>query len=104
MTTLTITLDDSPEAQLIIQLLRQASVVTSVREDSSAEAADSLPPIRRGNKAEDPTALFGIWKDRPRTLEEIRRRNWDGRNQKEWVTLRASPGWSDADSNTPESI
>ena len=54
MTTLTITLDDSPEAQLIIQLLRQASVVTSVREDSSAEAAESLPPIRCGKQSRRP--------------------------------------------------
>ena len=28
--------------------------------------------ITKGDKSIDPTALFGIWKDNPRTLEQIR--------------------------------
>ena len=30
-----------------------------------------------GDKTEDPTALFGMWQDRPRTLSEIRAKGWD---------------------------
>ena len=102
MTTLTITLDDSPEAQLIIQLLRQATVVTSVEENSPAAAADSLPPICQGNTAEDPTELFGRWQGRPRTLVEIRQRDWEGRHQEAWQRLRATPDWLNQFPDTAE--
>ena len=30
------------------------------------------PTITKGNKGIDPKALFGIWKDSPRSLEQIR--------------------------------
>jgi len=37
--------------------------------------------ITKGNKKLDPTALFGIWENKPRNIEEIRgkdwKRNWD---------------------------
>lgn len=29
--------------------------------------------LEKGDKTQDPTALFGIWKDNPRSLEEIRK-------------------------------
>lgn len=32
--------------------------------------------LEKGDKTQDPTALFGIWKDNPRNLEEIRKQNW----------------------------
>lgn len=34
------------------------------------------PSITKGDKSIDPTALFGIWKDAPRQLENIRARAW----------------------------
>jgi len=34
------------------------------------------PSITKGDKSIDPTALFGIWKDAPRQLEDIRARAW----------------------------
>jgi hypothetical protein len=33
-------------------------------------------PIAKGDKHLDPTALFGIWSDNPRTLEQIREKSW----------------------------
>ena len=32
--------------------------------------------LEKGDKTQDPTALFGIWKDNPRSLEEIRSKSW----------------------------
>ncbi|MBK8921200.1 MAG: hypothetical protein IPM81_06760 [Saprospirales bacterium] len=34
------------------------------------------PSITKGDKKIDPHALFGIWKDHPRSLETIRTANW----------------------------
>ena len=33
-------------------------------------------PITKGDKSINPQALFGIWKDSPRSLEEIRENAW----------------------------
>ena len=33
-------------------------------------------PITKGNKKLDPTALFGIWKNKPRNLQDIRQQDW----------------------------
>jgi hypothetical protein len=38
-------------------------------------------PIVRGNKKLDPTALFGIWKDKPRNLQQIRATAWNRNGQ-----------------------
>ena len=35
------------------------------------------PSITRGDKSIDSTTLFGIWKDAPRTLEQIRKIGWE---------------------------
>ena len=37
--------------------------------------------LERGDKTQDPTALFGMWKDNPRDIEEIRNKNWKRNNQ-----------------------
>jgi hypothetical protein len=38
-------------------------------------------PITKGDKKLNPTALFGIWENKPRNIQEIRqqdwKRNWD---------------------------
>ena len=36
-----------------------------------------LPTIEKGDKTIDPTPLFGMWKDEPRTIEEIRAKDWE---------------------------
>lgn len=33
-------------------------------------------PIQKGNKKINPRGLFGIWKDNPKNIEEIRRAAW----------------------------
>lgn len=38
--------------------------------------ATPIPTITKGDKSIDPTELFGIWKDAPRTLESIRKEGW----------------------------
>ena len=38
---------------------------------------DTKPNILKGNKSLNPKELFGIWKDTPRNIEEIRAKSWD---------------------------
>ena len=40
------------------------------------------PQITKGDKSIDPSGLFGIWKDTPRNLEDIRKKAW----QRDWNT------------------
>jgi hypothetical protein len=37
---------------------------------------DDNVPIVKGDKKIDPTALFGIWANKPRSLENIRKDAW----------------------------
>ncbi len=43
---------------------------------ASREKDDYKSSITQGDKSIDPKPLFGIWKDNPRSLEEIRKKNW----------------------------
>ncbi len=37
-------------------------------------------PIKKGNKSLNPTELFGMWADKPRNLQDIRKNDW----QRNW--------------------
>lgn len=36
------------------------------------------PTITKGEKNLDPKALFGIWSNAPRTIDDIRQKAWEG--------------------------
>ncbi|MFN0203635.1 MAG: hypothetical protein ACKVTZ_19065 [Bacteroidia bacterium] len=59
-------------AQLML-LLKNLEIVSFRLEDDNFTTA---PILEEGDKELNPRALFGIWKERPRTLEEIRARTW----------------------------
>jgi hypothetical protein len=44
-------------------------------------AVTQFLPIQKGDRSLNPRALFGIWKDNPRTLEQFRKEGWE-RNDK----------------------
>ncbi|OFX20691.1 MAG: hypothetical protein A2033_00960 [Bacteroidetes bacterium GWA2_31_9] len=39
------------------------------------------PKIHKGNKKINPKELFGIWKDNPKSLEQIRENSW----KRNWI-------------------
>lgn len=61
------------EMEQILRLLKSLHI-RSVQ--ISAAPDEKHPVITKGDKSIDPTPLFGIWKDHPRSLEEIRKENW----------------------------
>lgn len=71
---LTIDISEPAELEHLMGWLRDNNMLDRV-ELNEIKPVDS-PFITRGDKSLDPYALDGIWKDNPRTLEEIRKASW----------------------------
>jgi hypothetical protein len=77
---MTVTIETSgiQEIEQLLQVLKSLNIKTIKVQTSPVILT---PSITRGDKKLDPTLLFGIWKDNPRTIEQIRstawQRNWN---------------------------
>jgi hypothetical protein len=77
---MTVTIETSgiQEIEQLLQVLKSLNIKT-IKVQSSPIVL--TPCITRGDKRLDPKELFGIWKDNPRTIEQIRstgwKRNWN---------------------------
>jgi hypothetical protein len=72
--TVTIETNGLQELEQLMQML-QTLKLKHIKIQPS-EAVELRPTITKGDKKIDPTELFGIWKDNPRTLEQIREMAW----------------------------
>ncbi len=71
--TVTIETSDFQETEQLLLLLKTLDIKNiQVRTSKS----DRNAAITHGDKTIDPQALFGIWKTKPRTLEDIRLTAW----------------------------
>lgn len=72
---MTITIETSgiKEVEQLLKLLKALNIKNIKVQTSSASPS---PVITKGDKKLDPKALFGIWKDNPRTIEQIRSAAW----------------------------
>jgi len=77
---MTITIETSgiQEIEQLLQVLKSLNIKNiSIKEVSPKRQ----PFITKGDKKLDPRALFGIWQDSPRALEQVRteawKRNWN---------------------------
>lgn len=77
---MTITIETSgiQEVEQLLKVLKSLNIKT-IKVQPSLVAL--RPTITKGDKKLDPRQLFGIWKDNPRTIEQIRstawKRNWN---------------------------
>jgi len=73
---MTVTIETSgiQEIEQLLQVLKSLNIKTIKVQASPVTLA---PSITRGNKRLDPKDLFGIWKDNPRTIEQIRSTGWN---------------------------
>jgi len=77
---MTVTIETSgiQEVEQLLVLLKTLNI-----KNIKIQSLPSIPQpnITRGDKTIDPKQLFGIWKDNPRTIEQIRsmawKRKWD---------------------------
>jgi hypothetical protein len=72
---ITIVANSLQEVEHLLTLIKALNI-SHVHITTPSMIPQSLP-IVRGNKKLDPTALFGIWKDKPRNLEQIRASAWN---------------------------
>lgn len=72
---LTIEIEEPEELGKLMKWLHENDLLEQVNIETP-QPANSLP-ITRGDKSIDPTDLQGIWKDNPRTLEQIRKAAWE---------------------------
>jgi hypothetical protein len=68
----TIEIDSKSEMEKLSALLKTFKI-NNVKVISTG---DSDLPIIKGDKKIDPTSLFGIWANKPRSLENIRKDAW----------------------------
>lgn len=73
---MTVTIETSgiQEVEQLLVLLKTLNI-KNIKIQSSASALK--PSITPGNKKIDPRQLFGIWKNNPRTIEQIRSTAWE---------------------------
>ncbi|MDX1907655.1 MAG: hypothetical protein SF053_11520, partial [Bacteroidia bacterium] len=76
--TITIELSNMQEAEQVLKLLKSLNIKSVNIQETSSKAE---PGISQGDKTLNPRAIFGIWQEHPRTLEQLRsaawKRNWD---------------------------
>ncbi len=60
-----------PEAQQKI-----AALIISLKELYQPAKNTRQPTITKGDKTIDPTEFFGMWKEQPRNLADIRKKAW----------------------------
>lgn len=66
---ITIETNEPQEAKLLLKLLQELGI-------DAVNILDKQNSVEKGDKSIDPNELFGIWRERPRTLEQIRDKAW----------------------------
>ncbi|MEZ5043387.1 MAG: hypothetical protein R2828_26050 [Saprospiraceae bacterium] len=73
---ITIETTDIKELEILMKLLRELNLENiNVIESEKIEEKEEF--LIKGDKSIDPNELFGIWREKPRTIEEIRSKSWD---------------------------
>ncbi len=82
-----IELKDLSKRAFLLELLAQLDFVNVRAEKEVEEKSEQMPGntilqrpqpfITKGDKSIDPKSLFGIWKNNPRSLQEIRQKAWE---------------------------
>ena len=74
---ITIEIDDLEQVKAVIALLTSLDIEhINVLDSTTTSPNLSSDEITHGDETEDPTELFGIWKNTPKTIGEIRRDAW----------------------------
>ncbi|MCB9266432.1 MAG: hypothetical protein H6558_15490 [Lewinellaceae bacterium] len=63
------------EIEVLLKLLSQLDL-EGIKIIEQPDLPASGLPISRGDKSIDPGELFGIWKENPRDIDEIRSKSW----------------------------
>lgn len=76
MERLVIEVDTHKQIEFLFDLLRRYDFIHSIKKERAVRKEKEDLPIERPKKNADIMALAGIWKDNPRSIEEIREKAW----------------------------
>jgi len=79
MQTLTVTINDSQNIDFLVELLSKFSFVEEIKSATkhiTFQKNESSIPIRRAKGKPSIEDFAGMWKDNPKTLEQIREKAW----------------------------
>ena len=76
MQELVIGVNDRKSFHFLMELLRNLSFNIRVKKEPAKKVLRQSMPVTWGDASIDASDLFGIWKDNPKTLEEIRKESW----------------------------
>lgn len=68
--TVTFEISNSDEMEKLVSFFKV------VKPENIQIISELKPNIKKGDKSIDPKGLFGIWKDNPKSIEEIRSNAW----------------------------
>ena len=72
-----IEVNSSKNTEFLLELLKKFDFINSIKKEKSTKKnMNNKIPIEWAKKNADIMALAGIWKDKPRTIEEIRDKAW----------------------------
>lgn len=72
--TVTIQASGLQEMEQLLHLIKSLNIKDLKIDFSSKKEIE--PTITKGDKTINPTELFGIWKESPKTIEDLRSNNW----------------------------
>ncbi|HEY8782689.1 MAG TPA: hypothetical protein VIM16_13785 [Mucilaginibacter sp.] len=70
---ITIEIDSKSEMEKLSALFK----TFKINKVKVVAADDAAVPVIKGDKKIDPKGLFGIWADKPRSIERIRKDAWE---------------------------
>ena len=77
MERLIVEVNNKKNIEFLLELLKKFDFVNSIKKERPVkEGKKNNMPIEWSKSNADITALAGIWKDKPRTIEEIREKAW----------------------------
>jgi len=76
MERLIIEVNNHKNMEFLSELLGKFDFIRSIKKEKAMTKSKNNLPIEWSKKNADIMALAGIWKDKPKTIEEIRKKAW----------------------------
>ena len=76
MERLVIEVNNRKQIEFLADLLKKYDFIHSIKKERTAKKEREHLPIEKAKKNADIMTLAGIWKENPRSLDEIREKAW----------------------------
>jgi len=76
MERLIVEVNSNKNLEFLLELLKKFDFIKSIEKEKTSITTKKKLPIEWSKNNADIMSLAGIWKDKPRTMEEIREKAW----------------------------